>query len=454
MEMAMISKINDVLINIANSLQKTKNVRELFFHIQQHLSVIIDTKNFYIALYEKEEEMIELLYIDDEKDNFERFPIGKTLTGYVIRTGKTLFADADFHRRMIEKGELILLGAPAEIWLGVPLKIEDEVIGAMVVQSYEDKNLYNENDKDILEMVSGLIAIVIARKKAEDNLHQLNLELERRIDERTAKLQQSLETLQETQNQLVQSGKMAALGNLVAGVAHEINTPVGIGVTAASHLMEKTETILSKYKKKTLKRSELEEYFDTSINSTQMILSNLKHASENIRSFKQVAVDQTKDEKRLFNVKQYIEEILLSLHPRLKKTAIQVDLSCSEDLEIYSYPGALSQLLTNLIINSLNHAFNNALVGTIAIEIKQENKFLNIRYEDDGCGISEDNRKKIFDPFFTTNRSKGGTGLGLHVVYNLVNHKLNGSIQCESEEGEYSRFMIEFPIEEVINHEE
>jgi signal transduction histidine kinase len=454
MEMTMISKMSNVFINIAIALQKTKNVRELFSHIQHHLAEIIDTTNFFIALYEKEEEMIELLYLDDEKDSFERFPIGKTLTGCVIRTKKSLLVNADYHEEMIERGELILLGAPAKIWLGVPLKIEDEVIGAMVVQSYKDENLYTEKDMRILEMVSGLIAVVIDRKRAEDKLKQLNVELEKRIAERTAKLQQSLKILQDTQNQLVQSEKMAALGNLVAGVAHEINTPVGIGVTAVSHLLEKTELIVEKYKKNVLKRSDLEQFWDVALNSAQMILSNLKHASENIRSFKQVAVDQTKDEMRLFNVKEYVEEILLSLHPRLKKTAIQVDLFCPDNLEIYSFPGALSQLLTNLIMNSIDHAFANTPVGTISIEIVIVDNMFKMIFEDDGCGICRENISKIFEPFFTTNRSKGGTGLGLHIVYNIATHKLNGAIHCESEEGNFSRFILTFPIKGVQDYVE
>jgi signal transduction histidine kinase len=451
-EINILTKMSNVLINIAVALQKTKNLRELFNHIQHQLSEIIDTTNFFIALYEKEDEMIELLYLDDEKDDFERFPIGKTLTGHVIRTGEPLLVDADYHEKMIEKGELILLGAPAQIWLGVPLKIEDEVIGAMVVQNYNDKSVYTKKDQEILELVSGLIAVVIDRKRAEDKLIQLNLELEKRISERTAKLEQSLKTLQQTQNQLVQSEKMAALGNLVAGVAHEINTPVGIGVTAVSHLLEKTEWMLDIYKKNAMKRSDLETFLDVALNSAQMILSNLKHASENIRSFKQVAVDQTKDEMRLFDVKQYMEEILLSLHPRLKKTAIQVDLTCPDNVEIYSFPGAFSQLLTNLIINSLDHAFVNTPVGTISIEITREDSAITITYEDDGCGISKENLGKIFDPFFTTNRSKGGTGLGLHIVYNIATHKLNGTIECQSEEGSFSRFIITFPIKGVQDY--
>ena len=390
-----------------------------------------------------------MIFEKDEKDNFEDFPLKGTLTGYVINTKKPLLATEEFHKKMINKGKLILLGAPAKIWLGVPLIIGKEIIGVVVVQSYTNVDLYSSKDMKILQFVSGLIAVVIDRKRAEDKLRNLNEELESRIIERTAKLQQSLKSLKQTRDQLVQSEKMAALGNLVAGVAHEINTPVGIGVTAASHLSEKTKEILKLYKNNTMKRSDLEKFLEVSKESSNIILTNLKHASENISSFKKVAVDRTKDEKRLFNVYEYVSDILISLHPRIKKTKHKILLDCPKDFEIYSFPGAFSQVLTNLVINSLIHGFKTKEVGIINIKISIEHEQIIIEFRDNGIGIEKETIKQIFDPFFTTNRTEGGTGLGLHIIYNIINHKLNGSIRCESVLGEYCRFKIEFPINKV-----
>ncbi|MCD4818506.1 MAG: GAF domain-containing protein [Candidatus Cloacimonetes bacterium] len=442
-------KIRNTLINIANALNQTKNLSELFAHIRKHLNEIIDTTNFYIALYNSNTNMLSMIYEKDEKDNFEDFPLKGTLTGYVINTKKPLLATEEFHKKMRNKGELILLGSPSKIWLGVPLKIEEEIIGVVVVQSYTDVNLYSHKDMKILQFVSGLIAVVIDRKRAEDKLRKLNEELESRIIERTAKLQQSLETLQQTRDQLVQSEKMAALGDLVAGVAHEINTPVGIGVTAVSHLSEKTNEILKLYKNNTMKRSDLEKFLVVSEESSNIILTNLMHASENISSFKKVAVDRTKDEKRLFNIYEYVSDILTSLHPRIKKTKHKILLDCSKDLEIYSFPGAFSQVITNLVINSLIHGFKTKEFGVIKIKIAIEDKKVIIHFEDNGIGIEKETIKHIFEPFFTTNRIEGGTGLGLHIIYNIISHKLNGNIQCESTCDKYCRFRIEFPINKV-----
>jgi len=446
--------LRNTLINIANALNQTKNLTELFAHIRRHLNVIIDTTNFYIALYDKFSNMLSMIYEKDEKDNFDNFPLKGTLTGYVINSGKSLLATEEFHTKMRKSGEMILLGSPSKIWLGVPLKIEKEIIGVVVVQSYTDANLYTRKDMKILEFVSGLIAVVIDRKRTEDKLRQLNEELENRVEIRTEKLEKSLLELKMTQEHLVESEKMAALGNLVAGVAHEINTPVGVGVTAASHLSEKTEEILKLYKTNTMKRSDLEKYFQVSEDSSKIILANLKNASENISSFKKVAVDRTKDEKRIFHVYDYISDILVSLHPRIKKTKHKIVLDCPRNIEIYSFPGALSQIITNLVINSLIQGFENIVEGIIKINISIADHKIRIIYEDNGTGIKEENLKKIFEPFYTTNRTDGGTGLGLHIISNLVYHKLKGSINCESVVGEYCRFIIELPNNKVESNGE
>lgn len=261
-----------------------------------------------------------------------------------------------------------------------------------------------------------------------------------------AQLKISLETLEKTRDQLVQSEKMAALGGLVAGVAHEINTPVGVGITAASFMKDRTDAIASLFKSEALKKSDLESYLQTMAEVSHSILMNMERAASLIKSFKQMAVDQVIEEKRTFNLKQYLGDLLISLKPSYRhRTGITLTMACSESLQIESFPGVLSQIFTNLVMNSLHHGFNEMQEGEIKIEASAEDAMLCIVYSDSGCGMTQEQIEKVFDPFFTTARTKGGTGLGMSIVYNLVTQTLGGTISCQSVYGRGVTFEINIP---------
>lgn len=315
-------------------------------------------------------------------------------------------------------------------FVGTPLVGGDTVVGTVVV--FED---------------------ITVRKQAERDLLALTETLERRVMERTARLdaanlelRETLGQLEQTQAQLVQSGKMAALGDLVAGVAHEINTPLGVGVTAASHLENKTREIVALHGEGRMKRSDLEGYLALCKDAANLIFSNLHRAAELIRSFKQVAVDQSGEGRRTFRVKEYLAEVCLSLRPVLKNTGHHLEISCPEDLELNSYPGVFSQIVTNFITNSLTHAYDEDEAGSLLFDIGLQGGNVLFRYTDDGKGMSQDQVLHAFDPFFTTNREKGGSGLGLHIVYNLVTQKMLGTITCESKPGKGTTFVLIFPV--------
>ena len=239
---------------------------------------------------------------------------------------------------------------------------------------------------------------------------------------------------------------MAALGGLIAGIAHEINTPVGVGVTAASLLDDKTESFYSLFKSNRMTKTDLQKFVEVSRDSSRMILANLNRASNLIQSFKLVAVDQSTEEKRVFNVKNYIEEILNSLSPRLEETKHEIIVICPEPVELKSYPGALAQIITNLVFNSLIHGYDSDDEGRITIKVTRNNEHISLMYSDDGKGIAKDIQERIFEPFFTTKRGQGGSGLGLHLVYNLVTQKCKGSINCESQDNAGTTFHIKLPI--------
>ena len=289
-----------------------------------------------------------------------------------------------------------------------------------------------------------------------EELQSTNRELQNEINERlrigkelsssNQKLTSAIGELKTMQSYLVESAKMAALGNLVAGIAHEINTPVGVGLTAASHLQQLTKEFNHLCTHGTPLRQDLVDYLDELHESSTIILKNLERAGKLIQSFKQVSADQSSEMGRIFKVKSYLEEIILSIQPQLKKTNHHITLECDETLTIDSFPGAFSQIVTNLIMNSIIHAYNPGDRGIINISAKIEDKCVILLYTDDGKGMSYNVLSKMYDPFYTTKRGYGGTGLGLHVVYNIVTQQFKGTITCDSKPGQGTAFRICLPL--------
>ena len=288
----------------------------------------------------------------------------------------------------------------------------------------------------------GAFQDITERKQAEKQLELRTQDLSRSNEE----LKLALDSLRQTQKHLVESEKMAALGGLVAGIAHEINTPVGVGVTAASALEDETRRLAMLYHQGQMKKADLEQYMLVSEQSSRMILDNLKRAAELINSFKQVAVDQASEDRRRFKVRAYLEEVLTSLTPALKKTRVSCAIDCAEEIEIESYPGMFSQVITNLVMNSVTHAYDEQRGGTIRIVVRKPGDRLEIEFSDDGKGMSPEVQAKIFDPFFTTRRGAGGSGLGMHIVYNLITQTLKGSIVCRSQPGQGTTVAIHWPV--------
>ena|GEM_PF-3342183 len=255
--------------------------------------------------------------------------------------------------------------------------------------------------------------------------------------------------LQSAKDQLVQSEKMASLGGLVAGVAHEINTPVGMALTGVTHVELETKRIRNLYQADEMTEDDFMHFLDGADELNHSVVINLNKAAELIRSFKQVAVDQSSEASRTFNLKEYIEEVLTSLHNNIKKTKLSINVDIDEKLNITSIPGAISQIITNFIMNSIIHGFEHGAEGKINIFAKIENSMLEIIYSDNGKGMDENTVAKVFDPFFTTKRHSGGSGLGMNIVYNIVTQKLNGTISCESSLGSGVSFKIRMPLNQA-----
>lgn len=352
-------------------------------------------------------------------------------------------------------GASFLLSLAIAYWvqryISEPLMALKEI--AQRITATHDYSLRAQADSadEIGQLVRDFNAMIERIEQSSRQLQQARDALAQEVADKTranAELERAMENLKAATEQLVQSEKLASLGGLVAGVAHEINTPVGVGVTAASTLLDETRKLEKAYEEGRMKRSDLEAYLQTAAESAEIILKNLHRAANLIQSFKQVAVDQSSEERREFELRSYIDEVLTSLRPRIKRTCHQIEVDCPDGLVVDSYPGALAQILTNLVTNSLVHAFPDRNDGHIRIRVRLDaGEQVVLDYADDGVGIPEQHLARIFDPFFTTRRGAGGSGLGLHIVYNLTHRVLGGRIESvHSRPGEGFSIRIRFPV--------
>lgn len=260
------------------------------------------------------------------------------------------------------------------------------------------------------------------------------------------RVEQAYAELQAAQDSLVQTEKMASLGQLVAGVAHEVNGPVGVALTTASHLLSRTEDVRRQFAANALTRSALSGFLEVAQEAGQLLVSNTERIAALVHMFKQVSADQTGDERRTFYLQEYTEDVLLSLHTQIGASGHRVQLNCPEALQLESFPGAFARVLTHLVRNSLIHAFRPEQNGRITIAARAlDADWIEVEHADDGQGILEADLPKIFDPFFTTARHGGCVGLGLHIAYNLVTQTLGGQLTVESPPGRGAVFRVRLP---------
>ncbi|GAA5131750.1 sensor histidine kinase [Thalassotalea piscium] len=287
--------------------------------------------------------------------------------------------------------------------------------------------------RELIEQQTQLKAENSRRSKTEATLMQTNNELKSSIAE-----------LNKAQVRLLEAEKMAILGGLSAEVTHEVNTPIGVSITSTTYLADLLSELKRDVEENKLSKRGLEGFVEKAEQSIELQLNNLNRASELISSYKQVAVDQTNDKIRKIDLCKYTREVVNSLTPKIKKTNHVININCPQSVEVYCQAGAISQIFTNLIVNSLTHGLDKTVNGEINIDISKQNDTVHIHYSDNGIGVSEEQLGYLFEPFYTTKSNQGGTGLGTHIVHGLVVDTLNGTISASSPEGQGLHFDIRF----------
>ncbi|NTS78027.1 HAMP domain-containing histidine kinase [Catenovulum sp. SM1970] len=291
-------------------------------------------------------------------------------------------------------------------------------------------------------------------EELQQTVEQLHVEQDKLVQEvevrqrSEAALEKSLEELKFAQGQLIESEKMASLGGLVAGVAHEINTPVGLSLTGISHFQVCVEDVAKLYDAGDLEEDQFEKFIKESKELSSTIHNSLQRAANLVRSFKLVAVDQSAEEIRQFDLIEYLDETMISLNNKIKQSKLTFTVNSQEKpLVVNNYPGSWAQIFTNLIQNTMIHAYEPQSAGQVQLNFSKHGDTLHFEFIDDGKGMTEETQKKVFEPFYTTNRANGGSGLGMNILFNIVTQKMYGTISLHSAQGLGSKFIIEVPID-------
>jgi signal transduction histidine kinase len=440
-------QIQHALYQIADLSACALEPEALAVNLHRIVGELMVAKNFLIALAHPATNELSVPYYADEKDSYapnQRFPIGAGMVSHVLQTRQAQLHDAGSVARLRAAGKVRepLGNIDITSWIGAPMLAHDQAYGVLVVQSYDPTVVYTKNELDLLAFIASHVAVAIARMQADRAVRKAKESLE----QQNAALAQALQQLTEAQSELVRQEKLASLGQMVAGVAHEINTPLGICVTATSHLVQELKLTREELAAGTMTEDSLDAFFDVVDQSLRIMTTNTQRAASLVRSFKQVAVDQSSDDIRSFNLGPYLNEVLLSLQPKLKGRPVKVEVACPPELVLDSFPGALSQIVTNMVVNSLMHGFDRDQPGRIHIRAALEDDgMVAFEYGDDGAGMDAETLAKLFDPFFTTKRGNGGSGLGGHILFNLVTGALKGTLRVDSSPGQGLRYYLRFP---------
>ena len=435
------------LYEIAALSATDATLEDVYRTVHDVTSRLLYARNFFIMLHHEEEQEFSFPYFVDQFDGTsppdQRFPLWRGPTAYVVRTRQPQLLDQARWTELVLAGEI--QGHQGHLgfssWMGAPMIVAERVYGVIVAQSYDAAIFHGADDLALLAYMATHVAGALSRRDADVQLREAAERLNRRNEELTTTLHQ----LHATQDELVRHEKLASLGGLVAGIAHEINTPLGICVTATTHVQDQLRRWHAWDEAGTFDATRIKAMLAELDVAMRILDTNTRRGAELVRSFKQVAVDQSSGQRRTFDLADYLDEILLSIKPKLKNAPCEVRVACPAGIRMNSFPGALSQVVTNLVMNALLHAFEGRECGAIQVTAATDGNEVVLSVSDDGIGMPAADLKRLFDPFFTTKRGSGGTGLGAHIVFNQVTSVLGGTIRVTSTPGTGLQVQMRLP---------
>ncbi len=407
------------LSTVGQEITQHLNAQTIFEVLYTHLQALLDVTAFAIYLQPAQADgTLVLMYGREQGKILPRISIA--ITDSTSHTAKCFRERRDFAG---DPGQALRVEGTAftESALFAPLIVNERVLGVITVQS-EKALAYEARDHLIFRTLSAYAAIAL------DNA-------------------QTYQRLEDAQQQLLEQQKMAALGSLVAGVAHELNTPIGNCIMTASTVSDKLREVQDQFERGTLRRSDMASFLKDSVDASELILRGLNTSARLVASFKQVAVDRTTAHRRQFALEEYLLQLVATMQNRLKASGHSIETIVTSEIVMDSYPGPLGQVVSNLINNAIVHAYPNRMGGKLCLHAQEVgNEQVVIQFSDDGDGIADAHMPKIFEPFFTTKMGQGGSGLGLSISYNIVSSLLGGTISVHSRSGEGTRFTITLPL--------
>lgn len=447
-------------LSLAYEIEYSDNVALQYSKIHDVLKNIIHAKNFFVVTFDSSGENLDFDYIVDEYDDSSSIPIREgvlqgSLSAYVVKTCKVIRGPSiELAKEVmgIEKKEemgfektISEYGVEASDWIGVPLVIGQDVFGAIVIQSYDENIKFDEQDPTLLAVVAEAIASSLQRK-------QVRIKLEEQVYQRTTELADSNSQLELTinklklaQEQLIEAEKQASLGRLVSGIAHELNTPLGVCVMANSFIEDTIHNLINKFDSNSLTKTGISTFLQSMLSSNELLSSNLNKAGGMIDRFKEIAISQRSDSVGRFNLKALIDEIIYLEGTAQVDLGYKIQITCATELWLNSYRCLIKKIITQLIENSVKHGGFSQGTGEINIDFRQINGMIVMQYSDNGVGVDSIYGKTIFDPFITTDRYAGSLGIGLHIVSNIVTQSLKGTIKMDDKPARGFMLTITFP---------